>query len=128
MLLPGLGVAFIAAVWLSIWLFGKPMKASFSRESRTQIELIAQRICTAAGERDCSIAWSGKHKWFGQLHPSSLGLAKAGLSQVRQALVSPPWFESAQSDGITFSDGKFEVFVSSQSGTISISSVEESPR
>ena len=123
----GLAVAFIFGVGLLIWFSGKPIKLSFSSESRAQIEVVAKNICAAAREQVCAVTWGGKHKWFGTLEPSSAGLAKAGVDHVRLVLPPPRWAEVSQPNGVSFSDGKIEVFVSAISGAIAITTVEENP-
>jgi hypothetical protein len=121
----GLAAVFIFGVGLSIWYSGKPIKPSFSSESRAQIEVVAKKVCAAAREQVCAVTWGGKNKWFGTLEPSSSGLAKAGVDHVRLVLGPPRWAEVSQPNGVSFSDGKIEVFVSAISGAIAITTIEE---
>ncbi len=118
---------FMAVLVLSIWRFGQPIQPTFSAEAKTGIERIAKGICAAANEPTCQITWSGKHRWFGTLAPVSSGQAIAGIDHIRAALIAPAWVERAASDGITFSDDKYEVFFSSASGAITITTLEHTP-
>ncbi len=118
------GVVFLVVVWLSIWYFGNPMRHSFSDEAKGGIERIAKTICAAANEQSCQVTWSGKHRWFGSLVPVVPDQAIAGIDHVRRALLAPAWVETKQSNGVTFSNGEYEVFVSAESGTITITTSE----
>ena len=118
------GVVFLVAVALSIWFFGQPVRPSFSAEAKSGIEGIAKSICAAANEQSCQVTWGGKHRWFGSLVSVVPGQAIAGIDHVRRALIAPAWVESSQSNGVTFSDGTYEVFVATESGTITITTLE----
>ena len=118
------GGLFIVALFFSIWHFGKNTQTSFSTEDKDEIESIAKRICIAANERACRITWGGKHLWAGSLVPVATGQALAGIDHIRSTLMGPTWVEHSTSDGTLFSNSTHEVFISTQTGTITIMALE----
>jgi hypothetical protein len=114
----GLLFVFVAALFF----FGKAPKSNFDAEHKAQIQNIANDICAAASEKSCELTWGGKSKWFGTLQPSAAGLGRVGLEHIRKALPRPSWQENAEPNGVIFKNEKYEVFCSSQSGAVAITS------
>ncbi len=119
---PVVGVVLVFGIWALILIFGKPRTLNFSSEDKVRIQSIANELCAAASEKSCELSWSGKSKWFGTLEPSSTGLGRVGLDHIRKALPSPPWQENVESNGVAFRTYEYEVFYSSISGAVSITS------
>ena len=117
-----IGAIFLVTLLFSIWHFGKSTPYTFSANDKVEVEGIAKSICIAAGERDCKVTWGGKHKWSGSLIPVAKGQAIAGIDHIRSTLAPPTWVESNATNGVLFSDGKHDVFFSTDTGTISITS------
>ena len=116
------GTVLVFAFVASLFIFGKPRTQNFSSEDKTHIQRIANELCAAAAEISCELSWGGKNKWFGTLEPSAVGLGKVGLDHIRKALPAPPWQESSESNGVVFRTKEYEVFYSSRSGAVSITS------
>ncbi len=111
-----------------MFFFGSPIKVNFDAEHKMEIQRIANELCAAASEKSCELSWGGKSKWFGTLQPSAAGLGKVGLDHIRKALPTPSWQESPESNGVVFRSEKYEVFYSSQSGAVAITSTSERSR
>jgi hypothetical protein len=123
-LLQNFGWVFLAVVACGIFFFGKPMKVDFSEEHKTQIQQIAIQLCASASEHSCPVTWSGKYKWFGTIQPSTPLQGRVGIDQIRQTLQKPIWTEDIESNGLVFRNGSYEVFYASQSGAITITSLD----
>ncbi len=121
------GWVFIAIVGCGSIFFGKPMKVDFSEEHKTQIQQIAMQLCASTSEQSCPVTWSGKHKWFGTIQPSTPLQGRVGIDQIRQTLRKPIWAEDIESNGIVFRNGSYEVFYASQSGAVTITSLNGAP-
>jgi hypothetical protein len=117
-----IGVLLIAGIGTLTLYFGKPKTVGFLETDKVEIQGIANRICAAARQNDCTVVWGGKHKWFGTLQPISTEQALAGLDHVRAALGSQAWQASTRDNGTQFTDGRYEVSVSKVSGAITITS------
>jgi hypothetical protein len=119
---PVVGAVLVIAFVALLFIFGKPQTQNFSSETKTQIQRIANELCAAASERSCELSWGGKSKWFGTLEPSAAGVGKVGIDHIRKALPAPAWQESSDSNGVLFRTKEHEVFYSSRSGAVSITS------
>ena len=119
---PVVGAVLVFAFVALLFIFGRPQTQNFSSEDKTRIQRIANELCAAASEKSCELSWGGKSKWFGTLEPSSAGVRKVGLDHIRKALSAPQWQESSESNGVVFRTKKYEVFYSSTSGAVSITS------
>jgi hypothetical protein len=123
-----IGVALVLVVAAAIYMSRVPNEFSFDSEHKIQIQRIANELCAAASEKSCELTWAGKSKWFGTLEPSTGGTGKVGLEHIRKALPTPTWQESAESNGVVFKNENYEVFYSSSSGAVSITSAPQSER
>ena len=118
------GVVLISGIWAAAQYFGRPASVGFLERDKGEIQKIAKSICAAANVENCAIAWGGKHKWFGTLEPTAKAQGVAGLEHVRQALGRENWTLASQPNGTQFTNGLYEVFVSTASGAITITSTE----
>jgi hypothetical protein len=116
----GAGLLFVYAV--GIFVFGREPKSTFAEDHKTHIQGIANALCAAASEKSCEVTWGGKSKFFGTIQPSSNGTGKVGLDHIRKALPEPSWRESTEPGGVSFNSANYQVFYSSQSGAVSITS------
>jgi glutamate 5-kinase len=116
------GIGLLVVLATALFLFGKAPKPNFDAEHKAQIQRIANEICAAASEKSCELSWGGKSKWFGTLQPVAASQGKVGLDHIRKALPKSSWQESSEPNGIIFKSEKYEVFYSSQSGAVAITS------
>jgi hypothetical protein len=114
------GVALLFVFVATVFVVGKGNKPNFDAEHRTQIQSIANSLCAAAADKSCNLSWTGKSKWFGEIEPTASGIGKVGLDHIRATLPMPVWQESSQPNGVAFRNSEYEVFYSTQSGAVTI--------